>query len=496
MEVTKLSLLLKVLEGEDGQTTQLSMERILPDLENNIKCGNSLIGHDFYDQQQGKLFDQDEQRRINTFDWNSSFPAVFRGKNPGFDAVIGNPPYIDSEWMTSYKPVEREYCTKTYDSASGNWDIFCVFVEKTMQVCKKDGLTSLILPNKLGSAEYAAAARKIVANENILNQIRDYSRVPVFPVAVYPIVYVAQKNSSRRTQSVGYSRVEVGQDKLFYASVTQNLSYERYFSNPKTPWAIFSSLDEVDPVATMLGNSISLGLISTVSGAATVAEAYEIKPLIEAGGEISTSQLKVANSGTIDRYLWLWSQKPLRYIKDTYVNPIINSESEKKLPKKRLTQARTPKIVIASMTKYLECSIDSEGEFLAGKSTTVVFSSTNLEYLLGLLNSKAIDFYYSSVYGGNRLQGGYLRIGPPQVKSIPVRTIDFSNPDDVAKHDRMVTLVERMLRLQGELQGAQSVWDRDRIKGSITATDYEIDHLVYELYGLSDEEIELVEAAE
>jgi len=96
VEVTKLSLLLKVLEGESQESlySQLRMfqERALPDLDNNIKCGNSLIVPDFYDNRQFRMFD-DEYYRINVFDWKQAWPEIFSGERPGFDVVIGNPPY-------------------------------------------------------------------------------------------------------------------------------------------------------------------------------------------------------------------------------------------------------------------------------------------------------------------------------------------------------------------------------------------------------------------
>ena len=95
VEVTKLSLLLKVLEGE----TQLKLfhERALPDLGRNIRCGNSLIGPDFYEGQQLLLLDEEDQYRINVFDWKKGFPDIM--KDGGFDAVIGNPPYVDIKGM-------------------------------------------------------------------------------------------------------------------------------------------------------------------------------------------------------------------------------------------------------------------------------------------------------------------------------------------------------------------------------------------------------------
>lgn len=96
VEVTKLSLLLKVLEGETGEIAQRDFlkerERILPDLASNIKCGNSLIGPDFYDAPEMDLLDDEARYRVNVFDWKAAFPEVF--KQGGFNCIIGNPPYV------------------------------------------------------------------------------------------------------------------------------------------------------------------------------------------------------------------------------------------------------------------------------------------------------------------------------------------------------------------------------------------------------------------
>src|SRR5690606_14314768 len=101
-----------------------------------------------------------------------------------------------------------------------------------------------------------------------------------------------------------------------------------------------------------------------------------------------------------------------------------------KLPNTRLKQAQTPKIIVAGMTKRLECAVDTKGEVLAGKSTTIIIpkSANDLCYLAGILNSNLIDYWYNSVYGGNKLSGGYLRIGRSQLASIPIRIIDQNNP--------------------------------------------------------------------
>jgi type I restriction-modification system DNA methylase subunit len=172
VEVTKLSLSLKVLEGESQESigTQLGLfkERALPDLGSNIKCGNSLIGPDYYEGRQLSMdfMDEEEHYRVNAFNWKAAFPRIFTAG--GFDAVIGNPPYIDSEWLTKTNPELREYCNSRYQSAKGNWDIFCIFIEKALNLCKKSGLSSMIVPNKLFSSDYAQALRAFLSSSNSL----------------------------------------------------------------------------------------------------------------------------------------------------------------------------------------------------------------------------------------------------------------------------------------------------------------------------------------
>ncbi len=178
VEVTKLSLLLKVLEGESEQTIakqlKLFHERALPDLGNNIKCGNSLIGTDFYTNTlpllksnpvQIELIlngvpgnksaaaasepEMDEERyRINPFDWEREFPEIM--KDGGFDAVIGNPPY-----GASFSNQEAEYFSQRYKIFSGVRDVYTCFMEKCITLLKTDGRFSFIVPSAwLGGPEY------------------------------------------------------------------------------------------------------------------------------------------------------------------------------------------------------------------------------------------------------------------------------------------------------------------------------------------------------
>ncbi len=496
VEVSKLSLLLKMLENDSpaagAQTLMFSAGgRILPDLSGNIKWGNSLIGSDFYSGEQMTLFDNEALLRVKPFDWESAdgFGEIMAAG--GFDAVIGNPPYVDSEWMTVYHPEERAYCTSNYEAASGNWDLFCVFIDKALSLCRDDGISSMIVPNKLGSANYAKGARKVVANDSQLQLIRDYSHVPVFPVSVYPIIYIARK-TAEYDKPVLYERMQRTVDSAIVKE-RHSLDYKRYFGNPDDTWRIFGHINDWRILEKIERTNPQLVEVADVLGAATVAEAYDIKVLIHEAEDFPDHRLKMANSGTIDRFSFLWGNKTFRYIRRKMDRPVIPRQNERALPRRRREQARTPKIVIAGMTKRLECALDYEGHYLAGKSTTIVMSETcDLKYLVGLLNSKLVDYFYNSAFGGNKLSGGYLRIGPPQVKTIPIRMIDFDNPADVALHDKMVALVDTMLGLHKQLPDLTDEALRI-VNARIERTDRDIDELVYRLYGLSDDEVRVVE---
>ena len=170
VEVTKLSLALKMLEGENSETigAQFVMfaDRILPDLSSNIKCGNSLIGSDYYSDKQITLLGDEELRKVNAFDWDKEFPLVFR--YGGFDAVIGNPPY-GAELTQN----ERDYLGVKYDST--NLDTAVLFMVLANNLLKKNGINSFIIPKAFTYASNWADIRQNLLPE--ITKIVDCSKV-------------------------------------------------------------------------------------------------------------------------------------------------------------------------------------------------------------------------------------------------------------------------------------------------------------------------------
>lgn len=474
--VTRLSLLLKWVEGVEmtgsrGEGWQ--PEGGFPDLRQTICCGNALV-------EQPEVLDRGEKER--SLDWGSVFPEVW--KLGGFDVVLGNPPYLDAEQMSRYRPALRRYCTRRYRSAIGNWDLFCVFIEKALELCRPGGLHSFVVPNKLIAADYTAPVRSLLSYDHRLHSVRDYSRVPVFSAAVYPLVYVVQKTPPDPSQPVCYEQMRD------LSAIAQQvwLDYATHLWPPEQPWRLVVSSAQVSLFARLQEKGRSLGHWATVTGAATVAEAYAIQALVQEG-QPESEGLRLVNSGTLDRYWMAWGQKPLRYLGDRYLRPVIAPGDFARLPPKRLHQATQPKIVIAGMTRHLECALDAQGRVLAGKSTSVVQSTLDLRLVLGVLNSHLINQFFVTTFAGNSLQGGYLRIGPPQLRCIPLPP-DIEQP---GRGDRLVELVDQMQQLHHQ-RTATTPEATPQPDDPMAELDHQIDLEVYQLYHLSDRDIETIGA--
>jgi hypothetical protein len=113
------------------------------------------------------------------------------------------------------------------------------------------------------------------------------------------------------------------------------------------------------------------------------------------------------------------------------------------------------------------------------------------KFILGVINSKLLNKYYQTL---NPEAGEALaEVKKTNVARLPIRTLDMANKSDYARHDRMVALVEQMLSLKKQLVAAKTPHEQENLKRQIDATDRQIDKLVYELYGLNDDEIKIVE---
>ena len=404
------------------------------------------------------------------FLWHTWFHDVFsRPSKEGFDIVIGNPPYIDSETMTNVMPKLREQYSQIFTCAKGNWDMFVVFVEMGINLCWSGGIYSFILPNKLIAAKYTSKLReKIVINDII--EIRDYSRLPVFiNAAVYPCTIVGHKTLSKNgNNSSRFIVMRTVKEIERENSTLQEIIGSEYWD------VFFRSEIEFSIIKKFLAHKTILSDKWNVIGSATVAEAYELKKVLY-DAKNGSSSLKVINTGTIDPYKSLWGIKSMQYIKGKYQYPRVSQSDLMTISKRRYNQAMSNKIIVAGMSSRIEAVYDN-GETLGGKSTTIIMGD-DLRFLLGLLNSKLVSFSINILYNSIKMAGGYLNIGTREIENIP---IPIASP--VVQHS-IESLVDGIL---------EKICENTQMASS--NLENEIDSLVYSLYGLSEDEIKIVES--
>jgi hypothetical protein len=526
VEVTKLSLLLKVLEGENDETIskqlKLFQERALPDLSNNIKCGNSLIGWDILKDNPG--ITQEEIGRINPFDWEKEFPEIFQ--RGGFSVVIGNPPYVRQEGLGEFKG----YFQKHYKVYQGTADLYAYFIERGVSLLQEGGIFSYIVANKWMRANYGQPLRAWL-KEQYIEEIIDFGDLQIFQGATtYPCII-------RITKSKPHTSFDVTQVKtLDFQNLSDYVKENHYSVNQlalddkgwsltdERTQALLSRLKESgislnDYVSGKIYRGVLTGLneafvIDGATKARLIAEDARstelIKPFL-AGRDIKRYDLP-AN----DKFLILmprgWtrersknSKDALGWLKENYpaiANHLLpfSEAAEKRWDKGEhwwelracdyYDEFEKPKIIIPAIVRTASYAYDRSGIYSNDKTSII---PTDDLYLLGILSSKLADSVIHSI--SSTKQGGYFEYKPMYVSQIPIRTINFSDPADVALHDRMVSLVDQMLSLHKQLKEARTPHEQTSLQRQIEATDRQIDALVYELYGLTEEEIKIVEGA-
>jgi len=494
VEVTKLSLLLKVLEGESQESIgkQLSMfrQRALPDLASNIKCGNSLIESDFYSSHQSTFLDAEEQYRINAFDWHKEFTSVFASSG-GFDVVIGNPPYISTLLLEKIlHPDIKPYWKKKYQSAAGAFDIYIIFTEQGIRHLKDNGYLGYIIPNKFMAAEYAQEFRTWIFDNSVICSLLDLSKTKVWPISVYPVVPVFQKSKEKADATI----TVVTPLKADLSDI-QQIALVKYMMLEKTPDKIWSFITRpgADTLLRLIAGCEPLEKVAEVYGASTVAEGSEYpKLLVEKDEKENQNEFaRFLVSGSVFRYSNTWDTSPVQFTHKKYKRPYIKLAFP--MPLRRIEQAKSAKIIICKVALEPRAFLDSEGQYVGAYTTYIFEQNLALAYIAGLLNSKLMAFLYRNLYDALAMGGGYLRFQPPQMRRLPIRQINFSDSTDIALHDLMVSLVERMQVLHQQLASANTPTEKTQFQRQIDTTDRQIDALVYELYGLTENEIRLVE---
>ncbi|MCX6558828.1 MAG: N-6 DNA methylase [Candidatus Aminicenantes bacterium] len=514
VEVSRFSLSLKALEDtrreELYEERSLFKETVLPDLNDNIKCGNSLIGPDYFS---GKMFpDSEELRRVNPFDWQREFPTIFT--SGGFDAVIGNPPYIR---MEGFKEI-KFYLKSKYLSHSDRADIFYYFVEKVTTLLKSNGQLGFILSNTFVRSRAGKSLRSFIVNSLCLETLVDFGDfTPFLGATVYPIIIIAGKSSSK-SDLVNFiiqdcdpvSLLPEEQFPVILQLERKSFNDEAWIFESSKTAQLRSKLFSEYPSLLEVYGEVCRGIVSGYNEGFLLSE-KERENILTYNNEANKIIKPYVGGKDLDHYYCNWDDTWIIYTPhgidmSGYPKIIEHLSTFKPELLKRATQQAwyelqqpqeayvdlfdKPKIIFPDISRYPKFCLDTQGMYF---SNTVYFIKSDSLYLLGLLNSKLLWFMIRGL--SNALRGGLwrFRLFSGHVERLPIRTIAMSNKNDKTKYDRMLKLVESMLSLQKHKTIAKNQTEKEMIQRQIDATDREIDQIVYELYGLTEKEIKIVE---
>lgn len=547
-EVTQLSLFLKLLEEETLATKRklwdTERKAMLPSLANNIICGNALVD---WDISSGDLFeqvDQEKEKRLNPMSFESKFPAVMR--NGGFDAIVGNPPYIRIQVLKETMPEAVKYYNRKYRSAGvGSYDLYVVFLEKARSLLNEGGKLGYIVPHKFFNAQYGAPVRSILAEGRNLAHIVHFGAEQVFD------------NATTYTCLLFLNHDETDQ----FEFVTVNDLSEWRASGRAISGFISSSLVTSNEWNFVVGSSSELfhklrGLPATLGDVADIFvglqtsadDVYILDYISENGSNLILKSSALDITVEVEREMFfpivsgtdVKAYNPLpnrQYVLFPYdishESPELISLTtiSKEFPKtfnylkanrKRLENREKGKfrdnswhrfgrnqnigiqnlvkICVPRLVEHLNATFDFDGShFLdnvdVGGLTLkrgVSFASEDLRFLLGLLNSRLFGWYFPFVSAPFR--GGFRSANRQFLSQLPLCHLNLPlNTDEKAKHDLIVRAVEQIMDAKAKLAAAKNDSERQHLTDKCEKFEIDINNAVYSLYGLTSDEIKLVE---
>lgn len=510
VEVSKLSLLLKALEGENDATLAVQLrlfrDRALPNLADNIKCGNSLIGPDYF---AGKtVIDPAEARRINPFNWNKEFPDAIQAG--GFDCIIGNPP-----WGATLGKGELEYLRMRHSRVVARMvDSYIYFTDRAVQLAKEARPVGYVVPATLLNQVDAKPMRELLLERGV-SVLANLGQGIFGRKALNTSCVIV---SSRRARSLTIGdlselRLELRPAALASVPGRSYRQWQRAVKND--PHCTFFARDlnesilldrlrrRCGPLEAAIAGTIQRGISPDIAAAHVVPkeEAFRL--------HLEPELLRPGLSGSqIKRYQpWESDQAIIYTTRETPIHafPRCHAQLEayrdrntckevmqKKHPWWALHRPRdpaifaAPKLIGLTTTKTIELVFDESAGLFVTDAMYVFTPKAEIDgrALMAVMQSKLFQFLYRVANIGE------ARV-IPQIKASKLLTLPVPN---LADRGPLIELVDRMLKLNEQLRHTKSA-AASVLQGEIAAADARIDGLVYQMYGVTNREISLVERA-
>jgi hypothetical protein len=469
-------------------------------------------------------------------------------KQGGFDCVIGNPPYVRQEMIGAFKA----YFQSHYASYQGTADLYVFFIEKGIRLLRENGLFGFIVANKWMRADYGDRLRKWLMKRRLVEVI-DFGDLPVFSKAtIYPCILVVQNALPKNSFLV--TRVET-LDFADLADYVGSKSFSvEHSGRGETGWSFLGDrqrtlLERLRAASLTLrehvGGNVYYGIKTGFNKAFVIDRSTRRRLITESPNSselirpfLVGKDIKRYQPPQAKRYV-LFTRRGVDIHEYPAIHAYLHRFKDRLMPRPKswhggrwrgrkpgpyhwyeiqdtvayYREFEKPKIIWPGISAEVTAfALDERGHY--GNDNTQMIVS-NDKYLLGILNSCLARFFLLSVC--DKVQGGFYRLKITYVEQLPIRPINFSDRADKARHDKMVALVQRMLELNKRWGGSRTAQGASRrapaavaamspspsvggedaaatdLDRDIAATDEQIDNLVYELYGITEEEQKIIE---
>lgn len=439
VEIAQLNLLLKIAEKKQR----------LPLLQQNNKCGNSLI-------------DDEKVAGNKAFKWVEEFKQIM-GEG-GFDVVIGNPPYIRN---TELPDRDKQYYNQKYASAHEQYDIFVLFFEIGIKLLKNGGYLGFITSNKFLASDYGQKLRDLILQNCKIASVVDVSYLKIFKDAsTYPVITILQKEADelrRKNNEIFFQKISKIEDLHLKKDIIK-IKQSKFLGSDNR------FLEEVGSIKFQIIRKMDKGSIKL--------------------GELFTCQrgspknkIKIINEMTKNSMCCVISRDVGRYVYKISNDLFVVSDLQNKV----LQEA---KILLPRTVLSLKAAYDKGGNFIMDRIYYLIPNGDkkiDLKFVTAILNSKLIDFYYKVNFGTTHVGGGYLDLRGTQIVELPIKIIPV-------RQQRPFELVDKMLSLNKRLNelGDKKTDERQRIEAEVKKVDEEIDELVYVLYDVTESEKKII----